>query len=201
MGTGNRSWAFGLALLLAPTTALADCIATLLLRAGPRPGDVLELETERGLPRGLLEEAVALWQACPGYGLDFPVFATDEDPAPQAFTPARTLTVEYHPRSGSATCGRFRGNEVHVYAFAVDGRGRRRHCGKPALILAHELGHVLGLADGSKEDICRRHMMAYVDEFNRYERWVHPTECRAAGQRWLTRAELEVAAGVPGSPG
>lgn len=178
--------------LAVPAAASGDCEATLLLRPRPRPGDLLELKPARGVPKRLVEKAVALWERCPDYGLDFPAFVTPKQ-LPAAVTPARSLTVEYHPRSYSATCGRFRGNELHVYGFAVDAEDRVRHCGSPVLVLAHELGHVLGLADASKDPACREQVMAYVDEFNRYDRRVYDSECQAAGRRWLTSAELPAA--------
>ena len=183
--------AFVLLSLVAATASAGECTSTILTNTRGRPGDLIELRAKGKLPKGVLAEAVALWEECPGYGLGFPAFVTEPREVPPM--PVRTLTVEYHPRSESPVCGRFFGNEIHLYAFARDDRGRVRHCGAPELLLAHELGHVLGLADAGREAACREHVMAHVDELNRGDRRVRPSECETAGLCWQTAAERESA--------
>lgn len=175
--------------LFASVPALGECTTTILAANQPRTGDTIGIEAGPGVPREVLKRAIELWQRCPNYGLGFPAFVEGRGQA-------RTIRVEYHPRSRATACGRFWGNQINLYAFAAREKGRIRHCGSMTLILAHELGHVLGLADGSGEATCREDIMSDIFEVNRYERRVGDAECQAASQRWLTRYERELEAGV-----
>ena len=75
-----------------------------------------------------------------------------------------------------------------LYAETADSGGRTLHCGDLTQNLAHELGHVLGLAhvDGRN---CPAQIMGMVDL--RSSREVSSAECTAAGAAWLTYSEWE----------
>ena len=172
--------------------ATDSCTSRLLHTRKAHPGDLIELKAAPGLPKKLISKAVAVWEQCSNYGVGFPAFVRDAEPF-AVVTPVRSLTVQYHWLSGSSACGRFRGHEIHVYAFALNAAGQEVHCGSPVLVLAHELGHVLGLADGDEDEICREHIMAQIEASTRYRRRVHESECQVASQRWLTAAERRAA--------
>jgi hypothetical protein len=178
-------------LVLAPEAVLADCTTTILGTGRPHQGDTIGIEAP-GVPPEAVEGAVDLWQQCPEYGLDFPAFVTGRGEA-------RTITVRCHPQSESTACATFVGNRIDLFSFAVDERGKRRPCGPRKLLLAHELGHVLGLADARGEGSCTRNIMSDIFKTNRSRRWVHEEECRAAGLRWLTQVEQQPAGGRSGA--
>ena len=171
-----------LLLIFTPAIAAAECTATTFAPNRPRSGETIGIQAGLELPAAVVEEAVGLWRQCANYGLGFPAFVSGPGEA-------RTVTVNYHPRSESAACGRFSGNRIDLFAFSGDAGGRIRHCGPRALVLAHELGHVLGLADVRGDRTCGRHIMSDINKRNRYDRVVQDDECQAASQRWLTGSE------------
>ena len=181
--------AAGLAIVLhlcfgSAAAATERCQSRLLHTRKAHPADLIQLRSTPGVPSWLIPEAVAAWERCSNYGVGFPAFVAEGHPL-DVTTPVRSLTVRFLRRSGSSACGRFRGHEVHVRA--VNARGEEVHCGSPVLILAHELGHVLGLADADEDATCHEQIMAQIQGSNR--RRVHESECETASQRWLTTAE------------
>ena len=55
----------------------------------------------------------------------------------------------------------------------------------------------------AREQACREHIMAGIEERTRYRRWVHDAECQAVSQLWLTVFERRAASpplGLPGGP-
>lgn len=98
--------------------------------------------------------------------------------------------MKLHSRNlTGAQCGVFHGRSIDLYRFAVDTKDAIRSCGDPALVLAHELGHVLGLDDVST-DRCPNHIMSWIDSMNLDRRAVQPVECEIAAAGWRTFAEM-----------
>lgn len=184
--------ALAVLLLTVEMPASADCTAPSLLSPQIRAGDLIQLRPTRGVSKRLLVQAIAVWERCPNYGVDFPAFIIEGHPRPDGL-PARVLTVKRHWRSDSSTCGRFRGSEIQVYASAVGPQGAAQDCGSPVLILAHELGHALGLPDVYPDVRCQERIMAELHGGNGFRRWVHEAECAAVGRRWLTASEQRLA--------
>ncbi len=142
-------------------------------------GEAIGLVYGSEVPPERVREAIALWQACSGYESSFPAFRDGSGGT-------RTVRVRFARASGDARCGGFRGSEIVVYDWALEG-GRRRPCGPPALNLAHELGHALGLDDAPAE--CADRIMAPVDPTRPRARAVRGDECRVAEAHWLTGFE------------
>lgn len=146
-------------------------------------GDRIGVELVGPLHRRVLEEALDEWRRCANYGTGFPAFG--DGPGD------RSVTVRYRPGAvGRGHCGSFERSEIVLYDQMIDDQGRRVGCGSLALNLAHELGHVLGLADAPTDGGCERTVMSWITPRNAFKRGVASAECQAAGQAWLTRSEL-----------
>ena len=155
------------------------------LRAGSRPAvaDSIGLVAAKGTPNGLLEGAVESWRTCRQYGRDFPRFVVGA-------TGTRTVEVEYvHGSSGARSCGSFQRRKIKLFGSALDPSGRPRRCGDPATILAHELGHVLGLVDQYGSGSCSSHIMSQTPPAGRDRRRVEPAECATVAARWAMEAD------------
>ena len=157
----------------------AGC-AALQPERGPMLGESIGLVYGADVPAGVVRQAIALWQGCGGYASSFPAFR-------DGAAGTRVLRVRFELASGNARCGGFRGQEIVIFAWAID-HGRRRSCGPPAVNLAHELGHALGLADAPAA--CAGHIMAAADPARPRARAVRADECRLAEAHWLTDYEL-----------
>ncbi len=153
----------------------------------------IELRAE-GFPPQLDDvtaDAAALWNSAPCNAADRPRFLLG---APGD----RTLLVHWNEgltAAAAGVCGSFSGNEIHLYAFARDpGSGGLERCGDRARlveVLAHELGHALGLYDQRSSPCAERIMGQLVRRADGSiaARRVHAEECRAVGQRFLTLEE------------
>jgi hypothetical protein len=188
------------ALLVAAETGLEarnavdGAIGCSTLRAGPPVvGDVIGLASDGPGSTRLIEEALAAWRSCANYAADFPRLLVVDSAAPQGKTPIPTslLQVRLIPgNSGNQRCGIFRGRTIVLYVSALTSSGEVRSCGSMALNLAHELGHALGLGDSDDVAACDGTIMADLSSRNIFRRAVSAEECRLAGRRWLTFAEL-----------
>lgn len=171
--------------LLLAGGAGAQC--SVLDAEGERLGDSIRLVADASVPPRVIEEAVAIWASCPGYGSAFPVFTTDAAGA------ARTLAVSYRKvrQSGGdrKRCGTFSGNTIVLHGYVRSPGGRLYPCGSLARNLAHELGHVLGLADAPPLPACANHVMADLTPANLLTRRAAGDACRAAGELWITPVE------------
>ncbi|MBZ0112115.1 MAG: hypothetical protein K8J08_06635, partial [Thermoanaerobaculia bacterium] len=143
----------------------------------------LLVDTEDAKGAGILALAVGMWEQCHNYGSGFPSFVVGEPGT-------RTLRVEFLLEvAGEEKCGSFGQETIRIYGYQRVG-GEMFSCGDLAQNLAHELGHALGLGDGSSAQRCQLHVMSWITADNAYRRAVQPAECQAAGQRWLTAEEL-----------
>lgn len=131
----------------------------------------------------LLERAIQHWRACQSFGSGFPALQVGAGCL-------QTVAVDHLPvSSGTRYCGTFQGRQITVYASAVGRGGRPVSCGDPALVLAHELGHVLGLEDAPPGAACRAYVMASATPWPEPDRRVQPEECALADAHWSTRLE------------
>lgn len=154
-----------------------------------RVASAIRLDLSRDLPRDVVNRAVALWEACEGYGEDFPRFVLDGEAD-------RSVRVRIERRRpGDGHCASLFRGEIVLYATAYDASGRVHPCGAPEENLAHELGHVLGLGDVANRRSCRLRIMSPLltgYSKNLAGRSVQPEECRAVSGHWWTREEREV---------
>ncbi|HVS16445.1 MAG TPA: hypothetical protein VMV46_21225 [Thermoanaerobaculia bacterium] len=181
-----RALAVGLHLLLALAPAGArESACHQPPAARPVAGDTIGLVAAPGTDGALIDQAIALWSGCSNYRSDFPALVRGADATATVFVEVAT------GNSGSKRCGFFRGRTITLYRWARTSRRTVRGCGSLALNLAHELGHVLGLADAAEHPWCSARIMADLERDNLFRRAVSAEECRLAGARWLTLAELD----------
>jgi hypothetical protein len=159
--------------------------------AGETIGLVAAQEARGERIEPLIDEAIGAWSACSNYRSDFPALLRGGDAAAIVFVEV----VEGN--SGSKRCGFFRGRTITLYRWARTSARATRSCGSLALNLAHELGHVLGLADADESPSCATRIMADLERDNLFRREVSREECALAGARWLTLAELDARPGGP----
>jgi hypothetical protein len=129
----------------------------------------------------LLEAAIDLWTTCANYGSGFPRLVTGT-------RGNRVIRIESASRVEGNRCGSFAANTIRLHAVARDG-ARVVPCSPSDRVLAHEIGHALGLADAPPVESCRDHIMAPAFHPRDAGRLVKPSECQAVGQRWLTPEE------------
>lgn len=144
------------------------------------------------VPAGTLQQAFEIWDHCRDFGFEMPEFSNG------AMTSQR-LVVRYH-RAGKIVghCGMIQGSLVTVFAFAYDERGKAFSCGPPAVVLAHEIGHFLGLLDSPAHRACRNHLMAAVPPHNAGERTVDREICAAVNTLWQAALESPRQRGLDG---
>ena len=168
-----------------PTIEAAQQACTALKEGNPRVSEGIGVVFDKSVPRDVVEAAVERWAACEGYRTAFPPLFIGEKGD-------QTYEVRFvNASSGQPFCGTFLGRTIVLYAFAIDRSGIRRPCGSRVDLLAHELGHVLGLRDAPWQAECRGYTMAHLHVTKRNPRQVQPSECRAAAERWLTKLEKE----------
>ena len=144
-----------------------------------------------GTPPEILQAGVELWSACLGSDDAVPRF--ELGPGGR-----RALTVEWNAgSSGARYCGRVEGLRIRLFAVAMAANGAPVRCDPPALTLAHELGHVLGLDDAPPRWECRAHVMAQASGIDRA---VQRDECRSAAERWRSGEALFLASQPPLAP-
>lgn len=185
--TGLVAMAVGLASLGAVSAADTVCAAA---KPGELMASTIGLVADASLPAGTLESALAAWHGCPGAGVAFPVLSS----VSRAAGAVRVRFVSGGSQGGR--CGYFSGAEIVLFASAVDRAGRAVPCGSPAANLAHELGHVLGLADAPRDARCAGFIMSADDPRPGHRRAVQPAECSAVDAHWRTEAEGAVLSSV-----
>ncbi|MCP4205374.1 MAG: hypothetical protein GY769_25975 [bacterium] len=167
-----------------PGVELAQQACTALKQGNPRLSDGIGIVFDKSVARRIVEEAVGRWSACREYEDGFPPFFVGREGS-------QTLVVRFaRTSSGLPRCGSFRGRTIVLYAFAVDRTGRLRSCRSPVDLLAHELGHALGLRDAPEDLACHAYTMSNLHDSDPLSRQVQPEECRAVAERWLTSQEI-----------
>ena len=144
----------------------------------------IALEPDPDLPPDLVEAAIELWTACANYGSGFPRLVAGT-------RGSRVIRIEPASRVEGNRCGSFAASTIRLHAVARDG-ARVVPCTPPDRVLAHEIGHALGLADAPAVESCRDHIMAPAFHPRDGGRLVQPSECQAVGQHWLTPEEHDV---------
>jgi hypothetical protein len=157
-------------------------VCTVAKSVGTTLAGTIALETDPGLPPRVVASAIALWSACANYGSGFPRLVAGT-------LGTRVIRVEPVSTPQGRRCGSFEASTIRLYPVALED-GRPVPCLPPDRILAHEIGHALGLADAPARSECRDHIMAQSFEPHAPGRRVQPSECQAVGQHWLTPDEL-----------
>ena len=96
---------------------------------------------------------------------------------------------------------KIRHNGIEVFRTVLDHNRRVLGCGSLAENLAHELGHLLDLADGGRDRVCQSSVMGSLyawklDSKRRRPRSVPLGACQAVSHRWLTWEELAARASL-----
>jgi hypothetical protein len=187
MGRGSwQGWVAGVALAAAAPEAVAgdSCVTT---RGNGFTGEVITFAVagDRQLAAAS-ERALASWRRACGaaWGRELPLLRL-------AATGERAMyTIRRGTANRPGVCGSFRGSVLTVHQVAIDARsGGFLQCGDLADVIAHEIGHTLGLADAEAR-LCPLHIMAGIEPANRAHRSVQPAECAAVARTWTTWAEL-----------
>jgi hypothetical protein len=147
-------------------------------------GDQIVLLPDASIPAQTIEKAIGLWRRCAGYATAFPRFVVGEGGG---------LRVAIRLEKGSVGyrfCGRFVRDTIVLYSSARVGE-RSFPCAPLDRILAHELGHVLGLADLDDPQACATYIMSGIVETWPRRQSVERAECNAVSRRWVTSQEQD----------
>ena len=149
-----------LAALFAAPYAAAQCSVFSLNYGGrPWPGGSIGVFAGEGISAGEIEDAIEIWER----GCDA-LYAAGRIPRLLANRPGdRSVRIELDakvsPREG--VCGVFNAATIKVWGFAQR-HGKVKSCGPVARLIAHELGHVLGLGDAPPDRQCCNHIMSPI---------------------------------------
>jgi hypothetical protein len=174
-----------LAALLAAPEAGAQCSVFSLNYGGrPWPGSSIGVLAGEGVSEADIVDAIALWQrGCSDF------YAAGRIPSLLANRPGvRTVRVDVDAKVSpvSGVCGAFNAASIKIWGFAVRA-GKVRSCGPMARLIAHELGHVLGVGDAPELRQCCNHIMSPIWPDKLLLDRALPGEC-----------EIVAAANVPG---
>ena len=145
----------------------------------PWRGGSIGLIPRRGLGEAELRAAVAVWQRCCA-----DAFAGSAIPELWVNQPGdRTVYIDYidstSPRPGA--CGSFNGATITLWNFTLHG-DKRVLCAPRVRLIAHEIGHILGLADAPRQAECASDIMAPVRVEGAWSAAVAPRECELAAR-------------------
>jgi hypothetical protein len=162
---------------------------------GVSSGDQLNIS---GIDSSTITAAIGYWSGgCPGYGASFPNMSVGG-------SGGISVAVTHHSGTStlaSGSCGRTTptlqapGNTVTSASIEIwDRQGNGVDCNLSDT-LAHELGHILGLADNDSS-ACIGHIMGGRPPGG--TRSVSSSDCLVAGQKWLTSKDTSHGGGVDG---
>ena len=176
---------FGALLLFLPQSGSSQC-ASLKDPNSPRQGEQIHFQAGSGIDSTLIVAAIEMWQSgCPGdMGVDFPTLQSGGSGGA-----SYTVVLEGHNGS-DAHCGEFSASLIRLYTSSTDQYGNRQDCGNRTMNLAHEMGHVLGLADAPRSQNCEHNIMSWITRNNGGSRVVRSEECAQADLKWNTATEL-----------
>lgn len=143
----------------------------------PWAGGAIGLVGGPGVGATELRDAVAIWQRCCASA-----FLEQALPELWVNQPGhRTIHVEYIPSTSPrlGVCGTFSGDTISIWRFAMRADGRFA-CVPRSHIIAHEIGHILGLADAPGTRACANHIMAPLVAGSQWQSHVDPAECALA---------------------
>jgi hypothetical protein len=163
--------------LLSETTGLGDQIVLIPGATGPT--------------LTVIEDAIAYWRRCDQYAVGFPGFAIGGGQG------RRVEIVIDKEGPGPGYCGVFSGETVVIYRRAVVADSVVL-CPPVDRLLAHELGHVLGLADIDGRAGCPTFIMSEIVGNRPPLQRVSNEECAAVARRWLTSDERAPGSGASG---
>jgi hypothetical protein len=131
------------------------------------------------------EAAIERWERCDEYSIAFPRFVVGAGRG-------RIVEVQIESRvPGLGNCGSFVGDTITIYRRARVDNEQILICPKPDRILAHELGHVLGLRDMDAQRGCPSFIMSEVAPGRPALQRVARDECRAVDRKWMTSHERD----------
>jgi hypothetical protein len=179
-----------MAALLSARTVLATDCSVPSLYFGPSQGNFFSLTTS-GLTNADVQAAAAYWN-CPGYSSYIPSFQVGISGG----VPVFVVRVSGRSTLPSGSCGLFDPDVVNghlesatITVWTIQGDGQA--C-ESADTLAHEFGHLLGLADASDPfGQCLGHIMG--GHGTGFSRTVQQDDCQMADQQWNTTYEAEPA--------
>lgn len=150
----------------------------------PWPGESVGVLAGAGVHAGQISGAIKIWYRCCGDHFDdqaLPALLANQ-------VGTRTILVRRQATSPlPGQCGKFSGHTIIVYSFAKL-HGSRFQCGAAERVIAHELGHVLGLADAPATPLCRDNIMAGIPIGEGPTPEVSRAECLLAAQANAPRA-------------
>jgi hypothetical protein len=174
-----------LAALLVVLDASAQCSVFSRGYGGrPWPGSSIGVLAGEGVSEADIVAAIAIWErGC------VDLFAVGRIPRLLPNRPGdRTVRVDLdagvNPTHG--VCGTFNAASIRIWRFTLH-RNEVISCGPVARLIAHELGHVLGLGDAPELRECSNHIMSRIWLDRLLIDRVQPGEC-----------EIVAAANVPG---
>jgi hypothetical protein len=130
-------------------------------------------------------DAIERWRRCDEYESAFPRFVIGE---------GKGRRVKIHIEEGvpgPGYCATFVGDAITLFRLARVDSHRILICPAADRVLAHELGHVLGLRDIEAPRGCPSFMMSEVVERRPTLQRVGKDECRAVDRKWLTSWERD----------
>jgi hypothetical protein len=130
------------------------------------------------------EDAIERWERCEEYAIAFPRFVVGSGHG-------RRVKIHIERRlPGDGHCGSFVGDVVTVHRLARVAN-EILSCPPTDRVLAHELGHVLGLRDVEAPRGCPTFIMSEVVEACPPLQKVGRDECRAVDRKWMTSDERD----------
>jgi hypothetical protein len=159
----------------------ASC--TVLTSDDDRWGDEIGLlSIDPAMSARVIEQAIDRWQKCDGYASDFPRFVVGPGRG-------RRVRVRIERREpGAGYCGIFAGETITIHRLARI-EARIAPCPPTDRVLAHELGHVLGLRDVEIGRGCPTFIMSEIVERGPALQTVSQAECSAVAKHWITSRE------------
>lgn len=173
---------------LHPTGVLADACSPTKPTQSVTAGVSTIVIVTNGISNSVVDAAIQMWNSCVQVPLTMPAFSRG---GTGEVTISVTSSSGQSPSSGcgrsivSTQGGQLVGAEVTIYARA----GTGETCTRAPETLAHELGHVLGLADAPQT--CDGRIMGPWDPDPQFMRAVTSEDCRVAAERFRTLLEQQ----------